>query len=667
VKALQTLAGRVRGTGDVLFAAAALAAVSLLVAPVPPWLVDAGLATSLALSASVLVAALLAREALQLSAFPTILLLSTLLRLALSVASTRLVLARGEAGRVVQAFGEVVVQGSPVVGVVIFAILTLVQLLVVAKGAERVAEVAARFALDALPGKQMSIDADLRNGAADAAEARRRRRALEREGQLHGAMDGALKFVKGDALAGVAIVLVNAAGGLVAGLMRGMPLELAARRYAVLAVGDGLASQIPGLLVAVAASVVVTRVAGEDDGASLGADVARQLLSDPRALGAVGVLCGGLALLPGVPAAPFGALAIAAGLGARLAASRPARAAAMVEVPAAGLAPAEPVILELAPDLHEAARGEGRFLAEVEPILRELLWREMGVRLPALSVREARLGAGRWRLLVEEVPLAGGRAERDAALALVPPEELRLAGIAGRPASHPLTGARAALVPAAQAQRASALGPVLQPLDRLLAAAGAALCQGAHRLVGVEEAQALVEALEAQAPALAREVARQLPPALLAEVVRRLLEEGVPVRALRTCAQAMLEAGGAARPAASLAEACRRALGRHLAHRLAPEGPLDALLLDPEVESAMRQALAAGAPPLDAARAAALLAHLEGELEASGAQALLTAPDVRRAVRDLVAPRFPRLAVLSYEELPPEWPVRPRARIALAA
>jgi type III secretion protein V len=659
------LAARVRGSGDVLFAAAVLGAVSLLVAPVPPPLLDLGLALSLALSASVLLAALLAREPLRLSALPAILLLGTLLRLALSVASTRLVLTRGEAGRVVQAFGEVLVRGSPVAGAVVFAILTLVQLLVVARGAERVAEVAARFALDALPGKQMSIDADLRNGAVDAAEARRRRRALEREGQLHGAMDGALKFVKGDAVAGVAVVLVNAAGGLCAGLVRGMGLEAAARRYLLLAMGDGLASQLPGLLMAVAAGVAVTRVAGEEEGTTLSADLGRQLLSDPRALLAAAALCGALALLPGMPAAPFLALAAAAGAAARLAArgpGAPEEAAAPPE--AEGLALPPPVALELSADLFARAVDDGRFLGEAGPLLQEALWREMGVKVSPLAVREAELPSGTWRLLVEEVPAAWGRAEPDRALCLAPPDELRLAGIESLPSAHPLTEAPAALVEASLAGRAAALGQVLEPLDRVLAGAAAALCRCAHSLMGVEEAQALLASLEPHAPALAREASRQIPPALLAEVLRRLLEEDVPLRALRAVVQAVLEAGGAARPARELAESCRQALGRHLAHRLSGGGPLEALLLDPEVEARIRSALAQGAPALEPVGGGDLLERLGSAVrEARGRPVLLTGRDVRRAVRDLVAPRYPRLAVVSYEELPPGWPVRPVARV----
>ncbi|HET7752402.1 MAG TPA: FHIPEP family type III secretion protein, partial [Anaeromyxobacteraceae bacterium] len=310
---VHALLSRVRGASDLGFAAAVLAVVALLFAPLPAALLDVGIALNLGLSAAILLVTLFARDALRFASFPTLLLFTTLLRLALNVSSTRLVLARGDAGRVIEALGRVVVDGSTVIGVVVFAILAVVQILVVAKGSERVAEVAARFTLDALPGKQMSIDADLRAGAIDQGTARARRRALERESQLYGAMDGALKFVKGDAFAGILIVLVNVCGGTVAGSLRGMEAGDALARYALLAIGDGLASQIPALLLAIAAGVAVTRVAAEDEGGSLGGDIARQLLAEPRALAAAATLLGVLALAPGLPAAPFAAAAAAAG------------------------------------------------------------------------------------------------------------------------------------------------------------------------------------------------------------------------------------------------------------------------------------------------------------------------------------------------------------------
>jgi type III secretion protein V len=680
VSAVHRALARLRGSSDIVLAALALAVVSMLVAPLPPWLLDLCLAANLALAATILVVALFARDALGFASFPTLLLFTTLFRLALEVSSTRLVLSRGEAGRVIQAFGQVVVAGNYVVGAVVFAILTLVQLLVVSKGAERVAEVAARFTLDALPGKQMSIDADLRAGAIDQALARRRRRALEREGHLYGAMDGALKFVKGDAIAGVAIVLVNVAGGLVAGIVRGLPLAQAARRYALLAIGDGLVAQIPALLISVAAGVVVTRVAAEEEGGSLSEDLLRQLFADPRALGAVAALCGALALVPGLPAGPFLALSTSAWVGAHFLARRqrgscargapeegahdragPAGCSQTTSLPA-------PLALELALDVLELARADGgAFSRELLPGLREQLARELGIQVPEIVIRAAPLPAGSWRLLLDEVPAATGRAPACEAVALTSPAELYAVGIEAVAEQEPLSGVPVARISSADAKRAMALAPVRGPLERVGAGVAAALRAHAYLLVGVQEVQALLDALEVSHPALVREATRQVPSPVLAEVLRQLLEEGISVRPLRNILEALLEAGGAARGAAALAESCRRALRRHIAHHHAGAGALDALLLDPAAEAALRDALAGSVVAVDPRAARALLDEIERELAASEAAhppVLLTSPEVRRALRQLVVQRFPRLAVLSYEELPANLQVRPVGKVA---
>jgi type III secretion protein V len=680
---------RLRHAGDALFALAVLAVVILLVAPVPPALLDAGQALSLALAATLLTVTLLARDALAFASFPALLLLTTLLRLALSVAATRLVLTRGEAGRVIEAFGRVAVGGSPVAGAVVFAILTLVQLLVVAKGAERVAEVAARFTLDALPGKQLAIDADLRAGLVDAGAAAARRRALERESQLYGAMDGALKFVKGDAIAGVAIVLVNALGGLAAGALRGQALGAAARRAVLLAVGDGLASQLPALLVAVAAGVAVTRVGAERSGDRLGGEVGRQLLAEPRALAVVAGLLGALALAPGLPAVPFLVLGAAAGgLAWRARGWSADRAPAWrgaahqgregPDAPDAGpitAVPPEapPVILELSePLLALATEAGSTFLGATLPALGERLWRDLGLPPPPIAVRGAPLPAGGWALLVHEVPAARGLAAPDARLALAPVEDLALTGIAFVHSAERGPGRPAAVIDAADEGRAAVLGPVLGPLERVVEACALVLERQAPLLLGLQEAQALLDGLEPSAPALVREATRQLPPALLAEVLRRLLEEGVAIRPLGPVLEALLEAGGAPRGAAALAAAARRALRRHIAHRAEIAGALPALLLDPAAEQEVRESLLGELPALEPARAALLLEALDAALAAAvdgagGPPVLLASGDVRRAVRLLVAARHPALRVLAYDELPVDQAVRPLGRLALAA
>jgi type III secretion protein V len=668
-----------RGSSDVALAALTLAVVSLLVSPAPPWLLDLCIAANLALAATVLVVALFARDALRFASFPTLLLFTTLFRLALEVSSTRLVLSRGEAGRVIQAFGQVVVAGNYVVGAVVYAVLTLVQLLVVSKGAERVAEVAARFTLDALPGKQMSIDADLRAGAIDQAQARLRRSSLEREGHLYGAMDGALKFVKGDAIAGIAIVLVNVAGGLASGLARGLPLAQAARRYALLAIGDGLVAQIPALLVAVAAGVVVTRVAAEEEGSSLSEDILRQLFGDPRALVAVAALCGALAIAPGLPAAPFLVVSASSATAAHFVARRRGASArgAREERGHPRAAPAQalpsvaqtPLALELAPDVFELARAEdGLFAREQLPGLRAEIARDLGVPVPEIVMRAVPLPSGAWRLLLDGVPATAGRAPACEAVALASAAELDAVGIEAAAEEEPLSGLPVGRIASVDARRAMALAPVRGPLERVGAGVAAALRSHAHLLVGVQEVQALLDDLEASHPALVREATRQVPTPVLADVLRQLLEEGISVRPLRTILDALLEAGGASRGVVGLTESCRRALRRHIAHAHAGAGTLDALVLDSTVEAMLREALAGAAAAVDHGTARNLLEVIERELatrEAIQLPVLLTAPEVRRALRQLVALRFPRLAVLSYEELPPNLPVRPVGKVAL--
>ncbi|HWO08491.1 MAG TPA: flagellar biosynthesis protein FlhA, partial [Polyangiaceae bacterium] len=302
-------------SADVVLAVLVVGVVALLVVPLPTWLLDLLLASNLAASVSILLVSLYVGEALKISAFPTLLLITTLIRLGLNVSSTRLILLEGDAGRVIEAFGQFVVSGNYVVGAVVFVILALIQFIVVAKGSERVAEVGARFTLDALPGRQLSIDAELRAGSIDAAEAHEQRKLLTRESQFYGAMDGAMKFVKGDVIASFVIALVNIVAGLAIGVgQRGMDFATALRRYGLLTIGDGLVSQIPSLVLATAAGILVTRVASEDGDTALGEDLSRQLLSEPRALRVSGCFVLGLAVVPGLPALPFlliGALLLA--------------------------------------------------------------------------------------------------------------------------------------------------------------------------------------------------------------------------------------------------------------------------------------------------------------------------------------------------------------------
>ena len=671
---------------DVVLACAMGAILAALIVPLPPWLLDVGLALNLAAAVALLVTSLSVKDALQVTAFPTLLLFTTLFRLALNVSSTRLALAEAHAGQVIQSFGEFVVRGDYLVGGVIFAILTLVQFLVVAKGAERVAEVSARFTLDAMPGKQMSIDADLRAGAIDQAEARRRRRNLERESQMFGAMDGAMKFVKGDVIAGLVIVLVNLLGGLAVGVLQhGMSAEEALATYALIAIGDGLVSQIPSLSIAVAAGLVVTRVAGERADASLGAEIGTQFFRQSKVLYVVGGLCAAVGLMPGMPHLTFLALAATAAGGARALdrrarkaggagpekAGAPESAGEKAERPGAEGTPApgvSPLILDLAPDLEVLATEEGGALVKQElNAVRDQIFLELGVRLPGVRVRTGAtyLGAGQYALLIDEVPAGRGRIAAGDLYAAVPPHELTFLQVKAEADLDPVTGKPCSRVPRAaeprlKAAQVAARGARQVLLEHVLAL----LRKRAALFFGVQEAQSLLEAFEPGAPALVRESLGKVPLPLLTDVLRKLVREEVSIRNLRVILEALvspLTEGDAD----ALAERCRQALHRALSHRHAPNGLLYAYLLDPAVEAVLRDGGPKGLA-LDPEKVSAILEAVK-RLSGSGKVVILTAPDVRRALRRLCEGAFPDVAVLTYAELDMELQVRPIGRLSVPA
>src|SRR3982750_3756422 len=299
---------------DVALAALVVVIVAMMIVPLPPFVLDVLISLNIAAAVTLLLVSLYVSEALKIATFPTLLLLTTLFRLALEVSATRLILLKAYAGDVIQAFGNFVVAGNLVVGAVVFVILTLIQFIVISKGSERVAEVGARFTLDAMPGKQMSIDAELRAGHIDHGEARRRRAALARESQLYGSMDGAMKFVKGDAIAGIVVLAVNIVGGLVIGVLpRGLDVATAAKTYTVLTIGEGLVSQIPALVISTSAGIIVTRVASEEEGGHLGRDIGLQVMAQPKATATAAGLPLLLAGVPGLPGVPFVTLGIVLG------------------------------------------------------------------------------------------------------------------------------------------------------------------------------------------------------------------------------------------------------------------------------------------------------------------------------------------------------------------
>jgi type III secretory pathway component EscV len=634
--------------GAVALAGFLVGTVAMLIVPLPTPLLDLCIAANLGLSVLVLLVAMSAREPLELSTFPTLLLLATLYRLALNVSSVRSILLHADAGRVIHAFGAFVVRGDYLVGGAVFLILTLVQYVVIARGAERVAEVAARFQLDALPGKQLAIDAELRSGAITTIEAQEQRAAIGREAQLYGALDGAMRFVKGDAVASIAILGVSLVGGLVIGVLRrGMTLREAAQVFTLLTVGDGLVSQLPALLLSAAAGLVVTRVASDRGQGALERDLRRQL-GHPEALVMAGAFLCALGLLPGLPLFPFllaGATLIA---GAALVGRRQIDRAD-------GDARAALPLLEVAVDPH-LELGIPGLRARVAQVGRALE-AEIGLPLPPIAVTvDARLPSCRYELRLRGVPLAAGELPHGRLLADVGPARLP-AGLDADPGDHPSSGALAAWVPiGARGQLAGSGIRLYEAEDYLALRLDTAVRAAATELVGLEETQRLIDGLAKEAPALVKEVIPQrLELVALAEVLRRLVAEGVSIGDLRQVLEIIARQKDGERDPAALTERVRAGMRRRISHTHARNRRLDALLLDGDAEEAVRGALRPGRYgsrlSLEPELHDALLGAVKRELEGQADAVILTSSELRPHVRRLIADDHPRLPVLSYDEL----------------
>jgi type III secretion protein V len=603
--------------GECLVGGMVVLAAAILILPVSPGLMDFLLALNISLSVVLLLLALQVGETLKVAAFPTMLLVATLFRLALNVSTTRLILLRADAGEVVRSFGDFVVAGNPLVGGVLFVILTVVQFIVIAKGSERVAEVTARFTLDAMPGKQMSIDADLRAGAVDQQEAGRRRIRLERESQFHGSMDGAMKFVKGDAIAGMVITAVNILGGLLVGMLqRGMPAQEAVGTYTVLTIGDGLVSQIPALLISTAAGLVVTRVRSERKGLTLGRQIGQQIGSHPEVLFLSGGVLAVLGVVPGMPTLSFCILGVGLILAGALATRF--KGAAGGEGNEQSLPRLDPVILQV----DSRVSGDEALARSLE-LERSRIQEEIGVQVPQLEMVPS-ASRDRWTMLVHEVPVAAGSLK-----------------------SHNHAG--------------------------LAKEVGGALRRSASRFVGVQETQDMLDRLEKVQPALVREVVpRLVPTILLAEILARLVEEQVPVRNLRGILATLAEWARTEADPAALAERVRESLGAVISRQVAPEGKLEVLLLDPAVEQILEGAVTRtpngttlGLNPEDGQ------AILNGYERAAGtrgsAPIILTRPELRRPFWKLMSTTHPAVRVISFLELDPNTSIHPAGKIELAA
>ena len=654
-----------------------LALLAMVVVPLPPLVLDALFSFNIALSLVVLLAVIQVQRPLDFSIFPIVLLMTTMLRLALNVASTRVVLMYGQdgpgaAGKVIESFGEFVVGGNFAVGIVAFTILVIINFVVITKGAGRVSEVTARFILDAMPGKQMAIDADLNAGLLTREEAKERREEVRQEADFYGAMDGASKFIRGDAIAGILILLVTLVGGLAIGMLQhGMSFSDAGSTYVLLAIGDGLVSQIPGLLVSSSVALLITRASRSQD---MGKAVAGQVFGHQRALAIAATILTMVGLVPGMPNIAFLGLGAITGYGAWLlrkrereaeAASRsraqlpsPEKSAA-AELDWDALDPVDPLGLEvgyrLIPLVDKAQGGE--LMARIKAVRRKLT-QNIGFLIPPMHIRDnLELSPNAYSVLVHGVPVARAEVHPDRLLALDPGGAL--GRIEGLPGKDPAFGLDATwIMPALRVQAESAGYTVVDPATVIATHISHLLREQASELLGHEEVQQLLATLARSAPKLAEELTpKALPLAVVARVLQNLLVEHVPLRQLRRIAEALVEHAAHTQDPSQLTAVVRTALGRFIVQEIAGPAPeLPVYTLAPDLERVLQdsaQGHGAALEPGLAERLQQSLADCASQQDARNEPAVVLVPaPVRPALARLVRHSVPNLAVLAYTEVP---------------
>nr|WP_218166564.1 type III secretion system export apparatus subunit SctV [Pseudomonas tolaasii] len=652
---------------EVLGAVVVLAIVFIFIVPLPTWLVDILIALNICISCLLIVLALYLPGPLAFSSFPSILLLTTMFRLALSIATTRLILLEQDAGDIVEAFGNFVVGGNLAVGLVIFMILTLVNFLVITKGSERVAEVAARFSLDAMPGKQMSIDSDLRAGLIDGIQARDKRDQLSRESQLFGAMDGAMKFVKGDAIAGLVIVLINLLGGFSTGMFQhGMSAADSMALYSVLTIGDGLIAQIPALLISLTAGMIITRVApdGRKGVSNMGAEIARQMTSEPKSwmIASVGMLA--FATLPGMPTLVFILIALVTGcLGFYLMRQRREKAEAGNTVEIApeengaedlrGFDPSRPYLLQFPPEL----RGTERVTEIVHEVrkARNGIVARIGLTLPPFEVEfNPALASDEMRFCVHEVPMVKATQGDAVAVARTSLAQEPEQGVPGLPERDEQDWvwlpADAPLLADPDLERFSALSLIVERMTHSMMLSG-------PQFLGIQESKSILGWLEHNQSELVQELQRIMPLSRFSAVLQRLASEGVPLRAVRLIVESLIEYGQHEREPDALADYARIALKSQIFHQYSEADGLHAWLLAPQTENILREALRQTQTgvffALDNDNSAALINLLNQAftLRPKTKSVMLVAQDLRSPLRTLLLEEFNHVPVLSFAEL----------------
>lgn len=677
---------------DLFIAIGILIILAVMIIPLPPMLLDVALTFSLSLSVLILLTAIYVKKTLDFTSFPSLLLMTTLFRLALNVATTRLILTHGHegtasAGSVIQAFGNFVVGNNYVIGFIVFAILVVINFVVITKGSGRVAEVAARFTLDAMPGKQMSIDAELNAGVINEAEAKRRRKEIEQEADFYGAMDGASKFVRGDAIAGILITVINIVGGLLIGVMqKNLDLATAAKNYTMLTIGDGLLAQIPALIISTAAGMIVTRSTSDEN---MGEELTSQLLANPRALYiSAGVLVT-LAIVPGLPTIPFLTMAVIMAATAWTIvqyrneekqaekAKQDAELSAPKKENVENMLPIDMVELEVGYGLINVVDSSksGDLLERISSIRKQFAL-DLGIVVPSVHIRDnLQLAAGEYRFLIKGNKIGGGVLKPDALLAMDPGQTT--VKIEGIPTKEPAFGLDAIWISQVNREKAELAGYTVVDLPTVMATHVTEMIRThAHELLGRQEVSQLVENFKKTHPKVVEDL---IPDALslggVVRILQNLLREQVSIRDLLTIFETLADEAGRTKDLDLLTEAVRKQLSRLItAKYTGDDGAVNVMTFDSKLEELVSNALLQTEQgvqlvmdPQSASRMISNIAQqIETHPEIAGQPILLTSPTVRRHIFKLVSRFIPQLIVLSHNEITADARVQSVATVGAA-
>ena len=686
---------------DILLAMMLMGIIFMIILPLPIFVVDMLIVVNLTIALVLLMMAVYISSPLDFAAFPSVLLLSTLFRLALSITTTRLILMHADAGKVIDTFGNFVVGGNLIIGMVIFLIITVVQFIVVTKGAERVAEVSARFSLDAMPGKQMSIDGDMRAGVIDMDEARRRRARVEKESQMYGSLDGAMKFVKGDAIAGIIIIAVNLIGGLSVGIFQNkLSLAEAANLYSILTIGDGLVSQIPGLIIALTAGIIVTRVDPEESSSNLADNISAQITSKPRSIMVAGGIMILFAFVPGFPVFAFMLVAGSlVGLGMMLQ-YRQKLAQIKEKDDFSNFMPSStekridsdedtdgelsaqesfslimPLLIDMAPSLQELL--DMKSLNKELLRVRRALYLDLGVPFPGIHLRfnENIAEFNRYIILMNEVPVGQGELLANALFFTDSLDQISILDIPYNDGEPFLPDQKTIWVSDRYTEQLEKSGLSFLSSSRILTYhLSHILTRYAQDFIGIQETEYLLSQTELSMPDLTKEVQRVLPVHVIADIFRRMVTENISIRNMRLILEALVEWGQKEKDTVLLVEYIRSELKRYISHKYSSvQNILSAYILDQDLEeqirSAIRQTSAGNYLALDPDVTHRIIVNVKqtvGDLSQKiHRPVLLTAFDIRRYVRKIIETEIYDLVVLSYQDLTPEITVQPLDKITL--